>query len=43
MAQEHILLTVLGTNPKPARYTLEDRHAHARLAPIALFDLLPEA
>ena len=42
-AREHLLLTVLGTNPKPAHYTLEDRCAKAQLAPIALFDLLPEA
>ena len=38
-AQEHLLLTVLGKNPKPARYTLKDREAEARLAPVALFEL----
>lgn len=42
-AREHLLLTVLGKDPKPAQYTLEDRRAEAQLAPIALFDLLPEA
>ena len=31
MAQEHMLLTVLGTNPKPARDTLEDRHTLDKL------------
>ncbi len=42
-AREHLLLTVLGKDPKPAQYTLADRRAEAQLAPIALFDLLPEA
>ena len=41
-AREHLLLTVLGKNPKPARYTLKDREAEARLAPVALFELLPK-
>ena len=43
-AREHVLLTVLGTNPKPIppRYTLGGEQCGARLAPIALFDLLPE-
>ena len=41
-ARERLLLTVLGTNPQPARYSLGERRAEAQLAPIALFDLLPE-
>ena len=41
-ARKHLLLTVLGTNPTPARYTLGDGERKARLAPVALFDLLPE-
>ena len=41
-ARKHLLLTVLGKDPKPAQYTLEDRCVEARLAPIALFNLLPE-
>ena len=40
--QEHLLLTVLGNEPKRARYTLNDRVVEARLAPIALLKLLPE-
>ena len=40
--REHLLLTVLGRNPRPARYTLGEREIEARLAPIALFELLPE-
>ena len=43
IAPARMLLTVLGTDPKPARYTLEGREAEAQLAPIALFDLLPKA
>ena len=39
---EHLLLTVLGTNPSFTCYTLEDREIGARLAPIALLDLLPK-
>ena len=39
-ACKHVLLTVLGTNPTLARYTLGDGECEARLAPIALFDLL---
>lgn len=42
-APKHALLTVLGKTPRPARYTLEGREAEAQLAPVALFDLLPEA
>ena len=38
----HLLLTVLGRDPTPARYTLGAGEREARLAPIALFDLLPE-
>ena len=41
-AREHLLLTVLGTNPKPACYTLKGRQAKAQLAPIALLGLLPK-
>lgn len=40
--RDHLLLTVLGKDPKPAHYTLEDRQAEAQLAPVALLDLLPE-
>ena len=40
--REHLLLTVLGTYSKPARYTLEGREVEARLAPVALLELLPE-
>ncbi len=36
------MLTVLGTNPKSARYTLYGNEIEAMLAPAALFDLLPE-
>ena len=41
-AREHLLLTVLGRDPSAARYTLGDRESKVRLAPIALYDLLPE-
>ena len=41
--REHVLLTVLGMNPKPARYALGDRHFESTLAPVALLELLPEA
>ena len=40
--RDHPLLTVLGRDPSLARYTLGDAESEARLAPIALFDLLPE-
>ena len=33
---------MLGTNPKPARYTLEGNSVDATLAPLALVRLLPE-
>ena len=42
-AREHVLLTVLGLAPRSARYVLGDREAEARLAPVALLDLLPPA
>lgn len=41
-APSHVLLTVLGKQPRPARYTLEGQEIGASLAPVALFDLLPE-
>ena len=41
-ASRHILMTVLGTNPQNARYGLGDREAQARIAVLALLDLLPE-
>lgn len=37
-----LLVTVLGTNPKPARYALDERSVEAVLAPLALVQLLPE-
>lgn len=40
--REHVLLTVLGTTPRPACYTLEDRRVEAALAPLALVELLDE-
>ncbi len=39
-AGEHVLLTVLGREPRPARYRLEGREAEADLAPLALYGLL---
>ena len=38
---KHVLLTVLGTNPRSAFYTLGEQETEAALAPIALFHLLP--
>ena len=38
----HLLLTVLGKQPRSARYTLKGQEVVAPLAPVALFDLLPE-
>ncbi len=39
-----VLVTVLGTNPQDARYTLDGQsHVGAKLAPVALVKLLPEA
>ena len=40
VARDHLLLTVLGTNPRTARYSLAGQEAEATLAPIALLDLL---
>ena len=39
--RKHLLLTVLGTNPHAACYSLGDREVEAPLAPVALFELLP--
>jgi CRISPR-associated DxTHG motif protein len=36
-----VLLTILGVAPKPAEYALFDQRHEARLAPVALFHLLP--
>ena len=47
--REHVLLTVLGTNPRPALYTFpgkdgkEAKKEKAQLAPVALLRLLPPA
>jgi len=41
--REHVLLTVLGTNTESAHYTLDGRDTRAQVAPVALFQLLPEA
>ena len=41
--REHVLLTVLGTNPRNATYELGGATQDARLAPLALLRLLPEA
>ena len=40
-ASEHLLLTVLGTNPSLACYTLRGGECRATLAPAALIELLP--
>ena len=40
--REHLLLTVLGTTPQLALYALGDQQVEARLAPLALLDLLPQ-
>lgn len=40
---QHLLLTVLGTNSTPACYGLGDRRFTAKLAPVALLGLLPDA
>lgn len=37
---KHVLLTVLGLDPKPATYTLDGAQHAARLAPVALLSLL---
>lgn len=39
----HLLLTVLGTNPQQATYTLNGEQNGTRLAPVALFNLLPDS
>ena len=39
--RDEVLLTVLGTNPQRATYTLNGQQNDARLAPVALFDMLP--
>lgn len=38
---KHLLLTVLGTSPRAARYGLGEREFKAQLAPATLFELLP--
>ena len=40
--RQHLLLTVLGTNPRAACYELASRQTEAPLAPVALLDLLSE-
>ena len=40
VARDHLLLTVLGTKPRMARYSLAGQETEATLAPIALLDLL---
>ncbi len=40
--REHVLVTLLGTNPQPVRYALDERQVDARLAPVALCELLPK-
>ena len=42
-APEHLLLTVLGTNPREGCYMIGDKKLDTRLAPVALFDLLPRS
>ena len=39
----HILLTTLGTSPNDAKYGMDNREYSAKLSPIALFNLLPQA
>ena len=39
--REHLLLTVLGTNPQEALYGLGGQECRARMAPLALLRLLP--
>lgn len=38
---DHVLLTVLGTNPSSAEYQFGEQRQNAKLAPIALFHMLP--
>lgn len=40
--REHVLLTVLGLNPRDARYLLNGAEETVPLAPVALYRLLPE-
>ena len=40
--REHLLLTVLGTKPREACYSLGDRQARCNLAPLALLEMLPD-
>lgn len=40
MSRQHILLTVLGTQPRSTRYHWKGHHAQASLAPLALLELL---
>lgn len=40
--REHVLLTVLGLDPKVATYDLGGEQAESRLAPVALYELLSE-
>ena len=39
---EHVLLTVLGNSPQQTLYSFNEREWEAKVAPIALFQLLPE-
>ena len=40
--RDHVLLTVLGTAPRAARYRLESHDVERPLAPLALYDLLAQ-
>jgi hypothetical protein len=40
---KQVLLTILGVDPKPAEYARGEERQMARLAPVALFGLLPPA
>ena len=40
---DHVLLTVLGTNPRETRYVFRSKASAASLAPVALLDLLPDS
>jgi len=40
---KRLLVTILGVDPRPCRYSLQDRHSSEwRLAPVALLELLPQ-
>ncbi len=41
--RQHVLLTVLGRAPQPACYRLGGRQAEAKLAPLALYELLAQS